>query len=293
MPRRPTSAARWPRPAIGVCRRSDRIAADHAPDDPARAAEIARYLRESRSHTIWKARSKSGLRRYYALLAQYGLLDAHAEADVLRRRPERRSRATRSFGLSDAARCPDWPRFVTGSFDLVVVGGGIIGAGVARDAALRGLSVALFEKADYGGGTTSGSTRLIHGGLRYLEMFDFRLVRLDLREREILLPDCAASRAGRSNSCCRSTAWIRSTGTRMRAGPVPLYDLLSYDKSLPVAQKPFSRRGDQARAALSKRGLKGAASVFRRAGVAAQAAVPRKHPRCLRARRRIPTTTPR
>ena len=50
-----------------------------------------------------------------------------------------------------------------------------------------GCRVALFEKADYGGGTTSGSTRLIHGGLRYLEMFDFRLVRLDLREREILL----------------------------------------------------------------------------------------------------------
>src|ERR671910_1311988 len=72
-------------------------------------------------------------------------------------------------------------------FDLAVIGGGIVGAGVARDAALRGLSVALFEKADFGGGTTAGSTRLIHGGLRYLEMLDFRLVRLDLREREILL----------------------------------------------------------------------------------------------------------
>ncbi|HEY2931338.1 MAG TPA: glycerol-3-phosphate dehydrogenase/oxidase [Acidobacteriota bacterium] len=73
------------------------------------------------------------------------------------------------------------------SFDVIVIGGGIIGAGVARDAALRGLKVALFEKNDFSAGTTSGSSRLIHGGLRYLEMLDFRLVRMDLREREILL----------------------------------------------------------------------------------------------------------
>src|SRR5215831_12661200 len=78
-------------------------------------------------------------------------------------------------------------RIGASSFDVIVAGGGIIGAGIARDAALRGLSVALFEKSDFGGGTTAGSTRLIHGGLRYLEMFDFALVRMDLRERETLL----------------------------------------------------------------------------------------------------------
>src|SRR5690349_22609271 len=78
-------------------------------------------------------------------------------------------------------------RLPTATFDVIIVGGGIIGAGIARDAALRGLSVALFEKKDYGSGTTSGSTRLIHGGLRYLEMLDFALVRMDLRERETLL----------------------------------------------------------------------------------------------------------
>src|SRR6266498_4261873 len=72
-------------------------------------------------------------------------------------------------------------------FDLIVIGGGIIGAGIARDAAIRGLRVALFEKRDFGSGTTAGSTRLIHGGLRYLEMLDFGLVRMDLRERETLL----------------------------------------------------------------------------------------------------------
>ena len=71
--------------------------------------------------------------------------------------------------------------------DLLVIGGGIIGAGIARDAALRGLSVALVEQADFASGTTSRPTRLIHGGLRYLELFDFGLVRSDMREREILL----------------------------------------------------------------------------------------------------------
>ena len=72
-------------------------------------------------------------------------------------------------------------------YDLAVIGGGINGAGIARDAAGRGLSVALFEKGDLGGGTSANSTKLIHGGLRYLEHYEFRLVREALIEREILL----------------------------------------------------------------------------------------------------------
>lgn len=72
-------------------------------------------------------------------------------------------------------------------FDLIIIGGGIIGTGVARDAALRGLRTLLVDKEDFACGTTSRSTRLIHGGLRYLRMLDFKLVRQDLREREILL----------------------------------------------------------------------------------------------------------
>lgn len=71
--------------------------------------------------------------------------------------------------------------------DLLVIGGGINGAAIAKDAALRGLKTALVEKEDFGYGTTSRSTRLIHGGLRYLELYDFGLVREGLREREILL----------------------------------------------------------------------------------------------------------
>src|SRR3546814_14348864 len=71
--------------------------------------------------------------------------------------------------------------------DLVVVGGGINGAGIARDAAGRGLSVLLCEKSDLASATSSASTKLIHGGLRYLEYYEFRLVREALIEREVLL----------------------------------------------------------------------------------------------------------
>jgi glycerol-3-phosphate dehydrogenase len=71
-------------------------------------------------------------------------------------------------------------------YDLAIIGGGINGCGLARDAAGRGLSVLLCEMADLASGTSSRSTKLIHGGLRYLEHFDFRLVRESLVEREVL-----------------------------------------------------------------------------------------------------------
>ena len=76
----------------------------------------------------------------------------------------------------------DW-----GLRDLVVIGGGINGAGIARDATGRGLSVLLCEKDDLAQGTSSRSGKLIHGGLRYLEYYEFRLVREALIEREVLL----------------------------------------------------------------------------------------------------------
>src|SRR5512142_1942685 len=71
-------------------------------------------------------------------------------------------------------------------YDLIVIGGGITGVGVARDAALRGLSCLLLEKGDFASGTTSKSTRLIHGGLRYLANFELDLVAESLRERAVL-----------------------------------------------------------------------------------------------------------
>ena len=74
-----------------------------------------------------------------------------------------------------------------GTFDLVVVGGGVNGAGIARDAQGRGLSTLLVEKDDLAQGTSSRSGKLVHGGLRYLEYYEFRLVREALIEREVLL----------------------------------------------------------------------------------------------------------
>jgi glycerol-3-phosphate dehydrogenase len=76
--------------------------------------------------------------------------------------------------------------FGDAEFDVVIIGGGMAGAGVARDLALRGLRCALVEKADFASGTTSRSSKLIHGGLRYLELLDVGLVRESLRERETL-----------------------------------------------------------------------------------------------------------
>ena len=72
------------------------------------------------------------------------------------------------------------------TLDLLIIGGGINGCGIARDAAGRGLSVMLCEMGDLASATSSWSTKLIHGGLRYLEHYEFRLVREALMEREVL-----------------------------------------------------------------------------------------------------------
>src|SRR3990172_980062 len=78
-------------------------------------------------------------------------------------------------------------RVATQSYDLLVIGGGIHGAAVARDAAGRGLKVLLAEQGDYACATSSASSKLIHGGLRYLERLELRLVRESLVERAGLL----------------------------------------------------------------------------------------------------------
>ena len=73
------------------------------------------------------------------------------------------------------------------TYDLAIIGGGVNGCGIARDAVGRGLSVFLCEQGDLAQGTSSASTKLFHGGLRYLEYYEFRLVREALIERETLL----------------------------------------------------------------------------------------------------------
>ena len=72
------------------------------------------------------------------------------------------------------------------TYDIIVIGGGISGAAVAYEAASQGYSVALVEKGDFGAGTSSATSKLIHGGLRYLANFEYGLVRESLRERKTL-----------------------------------------------------------------------------------------------------------
>lgn len=88
--------------------------------------------------------------------------------------------------LNALDRAASFARLENGVFDLAIIGGGITGAGIARDAALRGLSVALLEAQDYASGTSSRSSKMIHGGLRYLAQGDVALVRESASERQVL-----------------------------------------------------------------------------------------------------------
>ena len=117
------------------------------------------------------------------------------------------------------------------AFDVIIIGAGINGAGIARDACSRGLSVLLTDKGDIGSGTSSWSTRLIHGGLRYLEQAEFGLVRESLRERETLLK-IAPHLVRPLPILFPIYEYSRRGPRKIRAGML-LYDLLSFDKSLP------------------------------------------------------------
>jgi glycerol-3-phosphate dehydrogenase len=157
-------------------------------------------------------------------------------------------------------RRPDPGEYEHRRFDLVVIGGGINGAAIARDAALRGLSALLLERNDFASGTTSWSTRLIHGGLRYLEHREFGLVRESLRERERLLRN-APHLVAPLPLYLPIYTWSKRGPLMIRAG-MTLYDLLSFDKSQP-RHAMLSR--DETRAALpglEAAGLKGAARYY-------------------------------
>jgi glycerol-3-phosphate dehydrogenase len=152
------------------------------------------------------------------------------------------------------------PDIESSVYDAMVIGAGINGCGIARDAAMRGLRVLLLDKGDIAGGTTSWSTRLIHGGLRYLEYGEVGLVRESLRERErllhiaphlvrplpLLIPIYEGARRG---------PWL------IRAGMIA-YDLLSFDKSLDHHHM-LTRQQALARApGLNPAGLRGAAVYY-------------------------------
>ncbi|MEC4806433.1 MAG: glycerol-3-phosphate dehydrogenase [Jaaginema sp. PMC 1079.18] len=154
----------------------------------------------------------------------------------------------------------DYQKLKNEQYDLIVIGGGINGAGVVRDAALRGLKTILLEKADFCGGTTSWSTRLIHGGLRYLEYFEFALVRESLREREILLRNAP-------HLVKPLLLTIPIYGDRSRpywkvwAGMI-LYDIFSFDKTLPEHRMLSQKKFRQLFRHLDPEDLSGAAQYY-------------------------------
>jgi glycerol-3-phosphate dehydrogenase len=141
--------------------------------------------------------------------------------------------------LDSAYRAAAWDRLGVQPFDVVVIGGGVTGAGAALDAATRGLSVALVESRDLGAGTSSRSSKLFHGGLRYLEQLEFGLVREALRERELMLTRLAPHLVKPVPFLYPVThhGWERpyvATG-------LALYDTIGGHSSLP-RQKHLSRR---------------------------------------------------
>ena len=117
-------------------------------------------------------------------------------------------------------------------FDLVVIGGGVTGAGIALDGASRGLKVALIEAGDLASGTSSRSSKLIHGGLRYLEQYDFKLVKEALREREMMVTTLAPHLVKPVSFLFPLTEKFRER-TYVGAG-LALYDLLrGFKRALP------------------------------------------------------------
>jgi glycerol-3-phosphate dehydrogenase len=143
---------------------------------------------------------------------------------------------------------------------MIVVGAGINGAGIARDATLRGLSVLLVDKGDVGAGTTSRSTRLVHGGLRYLERLELPLVRESLRERQVLLHIAP--------HLVHPLSFLLPIYERQKRGPALIrvgmmaYDALSLDKSLERHRMLSTAEALAREPGLRPEGLRGAASYY-------------------------------
>src|SRR5438552_3646301 len=131
-------------------------------------------------------------------------------------------------------------RLASERFDVLVIGGGVVGAGTALDAAARGLRVALVEARDLASGTSSRSSKLFHGGLRYLEQLEFSLVREALRERELMLTRIAPH-------LVKPVSFLYPLTHRLWERPYTAAGLLLYDtmggaRSVP-GQKHLTRAG--------------------------------------------------
>ncbi|MEI7914984.1 MAG: glycerol-3-phosphate dehydrogenase/oxidase [Mycobacteriaceae bacterium] len=142
--------------------------------------------------------------------------------------------------LGPAQRAQAWERLGSEQFDVVVIGGGVVGAGAALDAATRGLRVALVEARDFASGTSSRSSKMFHGGLRYLEQLEFGLVREALHERELSLTTLAPHLVKPLPFLFPLTKrwWERP----YVAAGIFLYDQLGGSKSVP-AQRHLTKSG--------------------------------------------------
>ncbi|WP_167105418.1 glycerol-3-phosphate dehydrogenase/oxidase [Mycobacterium sp. DL592] len=142
--------------------------------------------------------------------------------------------------LGPSERAQAWERLGSEQFDVIVIGGGVVGAGCALDAATRGLKVALVEARDFASGTSSRSSKMFHGGLRYLEQLEFGLVREALHERELSLTTLAPHLVKPLPFLFPLTkrVWERP----YIAAGIFLYDQLGGAKSVP-AQKHLTKSG--------------------------------------------------
>ena len=133
-----------------------------------------------------------------------------------------------------------WENYSDEEYDVVIIGGGSVGAGAAVDAATRGLKTAVVESRDFAAGTSSRSSKMFHGGLRYLAMFDFRLVAESLHERELNMSTLAPHLVKPLKFIFPLThpVWERV----MMFGGFTLYDLMGGAKSVPM-QKHLTRKG--------------------------------------------------
>jgi glycerol-3-phosphate dehydrogenase len=145
-------------------------------------------------------------------------------------------------------------------FDVIIIGAGINGAGVARDAAMRGLKVLLLDKGDISNGTTQWSTRLIHGGLRYLQYYEFILVRESLKDREELLR--MAPHLVKPLGFLVPVYDYMSRGKLIIQAGMIAYDALSYDKSLDRHHIYDREQTLKRYPGLNPEGLKGAAFYY-------------------------------
>ncbi len=145
-------------------------------------------------------------------------------------------------------------------FDVIIIGGGITGASVARDAVLRGLTVALFEKKDFASGTSSMTSKMIHGGLRYLKNYEFRLVREASLERKVAI-DTAPHLAEAMNFLVPLYKWNKESTFLFRLG-LMAYDMLAFPKQIGKHKMLSAKKLVDTLPILENDELKGGASYF-------------------------------